>query len=199
MQFWFLKRTDFLIAWMSSFLWQRIKSQADFQFVKIFGDWINKSAEHPNYTSEARVKSIWANWKSAGRVLSEFTKKNSKLRLNSRKFYSARISDVARIVRARGARCGRKTKFLWSNAGESRNPEKPGFGWWALRTGQKPPDLYKIIWFYTDLYSFIRFYTVLYDFIRIYSVLISFQMKKIIRPAYLQPVQKDLLWANGHI
>ena len=55
--------------------------------------------------------------------------KNSKLKLNSRKFYSARISDVARIVRARGARCGRKTKFLWSNAGESRNPEKPGFGW----------------------------------------------------------------------
>ena len=39
------------------------------------------------------------------------------------------VSSVARIVRACGARCGIKTKFLWSNGGGGRNPEKPGFGW----------------------------------------------------------------------
>ena len=37
--------------------------------------------------------------------------------------------DAARIGRARGARCGTKTEFLWSNEGGGRNPGKPGFGW----------------------------------------------------------------------
>ena len=35
--------------------------------------------------------------------------------------------DVARIGRARGARCGIKAELLWSNGGGSRNPAKPGF------------------------------------------------------------------------
>ena len=39
------------------------------------------------------------------------------------------FADVARIGRSRGARCGIKTKFLWSNGGGSRNPAKPGFDW----------------------------------------------------------------------
>ena len=51
------------------------------------------------------------------------------------------ILNVAGIGRARGARCGAKTEFLRSNGGGGRNPGKPGFGWSALRAGQKPPGV----------------------------------------------------------
>ena len=47
---------------------------------------------------------------------------------------------VARIGRSRGARCGIKTKFLWSNGGGGRKPGKPGFGWRACEPGKSHPE-----------------------------------------------------------